>query len=216
MADQEPPYLVDVDNNDDPSPPTNALGKFFSMRFSKRRDFFDHLDPGEQLRIRQELRRIKLCKKGLQDGSLSFAPDIQLIKLLESLRREWRKDAATRSQKGIEGLPWPPEIQHRNRLILEQVTRWRDGSLPVVEELVPDMADSTESGLECDARLTLVMPEAGIVSHRAIAIQELLSDSATPLTRTEETGTIRWFHLPTNNMAWVEVCKVSTVAGNPH
>lgn len=47
----------------------------------------------------------------------------------------------------------------------------------------------------------------GRFPNQKISIQQLLyNKSGTPLKRTENKNLLRYFHLPANNMAWVEVC----------
>jgi hypothetical protein len=131
--------------------------------------------------------------------------------------------------KRLERSPRDPQ-QLRNRAILSQVQQWRTKDYAAARDsmhpdaYMPDLETGPES--EDDPRkpdygyngwviaweegrgwVSLDHPLVhGKFPHQKISIQQFLYNKAeTPLRRSDRKDQLRYFHLPANNMKWVEV-----------
>lgn len=225
MAVSQPPdYDVD-DLSADPTPPIDAWGQFLSMRYCKRRSFYDRHEPSEQEIIRKEMQRIEYFRDKFKDRHVSPSDATPIVQALELSRTQWRKEAVQRCEKDLFDLQGKAD-ESRNRKILRQVQRWgantspdstdTQNAIPSEDGAVnrftnnPDGPDYGYNGW-CivfeDRKVGVDDPLCyGQFPHQKISIQELLySDSESPLKRSDDKTKLRYFHLPANNMTWVQV-----------
>jgi hypothetical protein len=216
--DSYPPYTLEDDSQHaDPIPPTDSWGQFLSMRFWKRRAFYDGLDEPEQQLIAKELQRIEYFRR-----KRSASDARPFLALLEVSRTHWNAIAFERAQEELSkrrGIA----TEERNCRILREVRR-RGGdtssgaqfSILNEKDTVnimnynPDEPDYGYNGWLMtfeDGRRGIDDPRCyGRFPHQKISIRQLLyNKDETPLYRSENKNELRYFHLPANNMAWVEV-----------
>jgi hypothetical protein len=210
------------DQYEDPIPPTDSWGQFLSMRFRKRKAFYDNLNVPEQQMIWKELQRIEYFRGAFKSRKLSASDIIPLDSLLEEARKSWNAIAFERCERELakyQGI----QTEERNCHILRAVQRrggvvFSDGqfSIPSENEAIglenynPDEPDYGYNGWLIafeDGRQGIDNPLCyGEFPHQKISIRQLLYNKReTPLTRMESDHQLRYFHLPANNMAWVEV-----------
>jgi len=217
------------DQYEDPIPPTDSWGRFLSMRFRERRAFCDSLNVPEQQMIWKELQRIEYFRDAFKNRSLSASDTAPLESLLEDARKKWNTAAFERCEAEIAKIQ-DVKIQERNCHILRAVQK-RGGAVPAegqfpiisekdaidLENYNPNEPDYGYNGwlmaFEEDGRQAINSPLCyGEFPHQKISIRQLLYNKReTPLTRIENDDQLRYFHLPANNMAWVEVsCIIAT------
>lgn len=216
----EAPY-AENDIYVDPIPLTDSWGQFLSMRFGERKTFYDELDePGRQL-ISKELMRIKHFRDLYQKHFLSTADSDPLAALLERARADWNSIAFHRCHGELakkQGIV----AEERNCRILRAVQR--RGGYPGADgpDLVPSGTDGNLANYNPaegdygyngwlmvfeDGRRGINDDRCyGQFPHQKISIRQLLyNKEKTPLRRSEDKSKLRLFHIPANNMAWVEV-----------
>ncbi len=215
------------DQYEDPIPPTDSWGQFLSMRSRERRAFYDKLNSSEQEMIWKELERIKYFRSTFKSRKLSASDTIPLDSSLEEARKSWNTIAFERCQRELTKRQ-SIEAEKRNCHILREVQRRRgfistdsQFSVPSENEAVnfenynPDEPDYGYNGwliAFADGKRGINNPLCyGEFPHQKMSIRKLLSNKAnTPLRRTEDKDQLRYFHLPANNMAWVEVSLITT------
>ena len=226
-ANSHHPYDVE-DKTEDPIPLTDSWGKFMSLRFRQRHAFYQNLDPTEKQLVRKEVHRIDFFRDNFKERRLLDSDKVPLVTLLADSRAAWNEAAFDhcRSKLSREDIS---HISLRDRSILEAVWR-RQGKLcsegelpePTEEDRIdlrnyePDEPDYGYNGWLMvfeDGRKRKNDPRCyGEFPHQKISIRKLLYDkSNSPLTRTENKNELRYFHLPANNMAWVEVSGLDTI-----
>ncbi|PFH60895.1 hypothetical protein XA68_10140 [Ophiocordyceps unilateralis] len=211
-------------------PSTDPWGQYLSMRYRDRKAFFQPLDDKTQYLVRKELDRIGYLRRAIQDRKLFEDDDTPLVLKLSQARSSWNQTAAERCDDEIAKCK-NTEQGRRDRLILEAVRRrnglvmedahneslellWQSSEQPCSEEAAdvttydPDKPDYGYNGWH----LSFESGKGGVDNplcygqfpHQKIAIQRLLHDKeTTPLKRVDD-GVLRYFHLPANNMTWVE------------
>lgn len=161
------------------------LHYFGCLRQDKRKAFYDSLDAHHQLRIRDELRRIR------EHRALFEARDDGLVTLLTASLSSLRQSARYKKlkQPGPANDPFEGQLEaqaprtanrhglNANMILFEDSKRYTDRDYP--DEF----------------------------PNQKIPIEELLDEnnSANPLMKPCPKNRIRYFHLPANNMSWVEV-----------
>jgi len=221
--DSNEPYDVE-DEYFDPIPLTDSWGQFLSMRFRKRRGWYEGLGEKEQRLVRKEMKRIEYFREVFQDRKISDSEeDPPLVTKLKAARAEWNRLAFERC--GAELSRCKAEENWRSCRILTQVLR-REGNGVADDHFSiftqeddeknpidhsPDGSDYGHNGwlmLFKDGKRGTEMENrhcSGKFPHQKIEIQQLLSKEVDLLRRTENPNDLRYFHLPANNMAWVEV-----------
>ncbi|KAG9235378.1 hypothetical protein BJ875DRAFT_374401 [Amylocarpus encephaloides] len=209
------------DQYEDPIIPSDSWGQFLSMRFRERKSFYDNLNAPEQQMIWKELQRIEYFRDTFKSRKLSATDTIPLDSLLEEARNDWNAIAFERCERELakrRGI----ETEERNCHILREVQR-RGGVTTCVSQFLissendsvdlenynPDEPDYGYNGwlmAFADGRRGIDNPLCyGEFPHQKISIRQLLyNKTKTPLTRMEDKDQLRYFHLPANNMAWVE------------
>lgn len=225
--DSDMAYNVE-DKYEDPIQPTDSWGQFLSMRFRDRRTFYDTLSEAEQKLVWKERQRIEYFRETFKERKLSESDTIPLDYLLEEARRNWNQVAFKRCEhelakrRGIEG-------EERNCHILRAI-QMRGGSIPC-DDQSPISSENKELDLK---NYNPAEPDFGYngwlmafkdgrqginndlcygeFPHQKISIRQLLHNTKeTPLVRTEDKDLLRYFHLPANNMAWVEVSHIAVL-----
>jgi hypothetical protein len=215
------------DQYEDPIPQIDSWGQFLSMRFRERRAFYDNLNAPEQQIIWKELQRIDYFRDSFKGRKLWASDDNTLDYLLEKARKSWNTVAFERCERELakcQGI----QNEERNCHILRAVQRRggvasSDGQFYIpsekdaidLENYNPDEPDYGYNGWLMafeDGRRGIDNPLcSGKFPHQKISIRQLLyNKSETPLTRTENNDLLRYFHLPANNMVWVEVSRITT------
>lgn len=224
-ANSHHPYDVD-DISTDPIQLTDSWGKFMSLRFRQRQTFYQELDATEKQLVRKEVHRIQFFRDYFNGRKLLESDAKSLVTLLEDSRTAWNTRAFEDCGSKLSG----EAISPRDRLVLEAVQRRggkqrSEGELPAstteddtdLTNYKPDEPDygyngwlmAFENGKERknDRRC------CGEFPHQKISIRKLLyNKSDTPLTRTDNKNELRYFHLPANNMAWVEASGLNAIA----
>jgi len=210
------------DQYDDPVPPTDSWGRFLSMRFRERQYFYDNLNIPEQQIIWKELQRIEYFRDVFKNRKLSASDAMPLNALLEEARASWNTIAFERCEYELAKC-LNIASEERNYHILRAVHARGgvisyDGKLIIaneknaidLENYDPDEPDYGYNGwlmAFADGKRGIDDPMCyGEFPHQKLSIRQLLyNKSETPLTRTENRDELKYFHLPANNMAWVEV-----------
>lgn len=225
MAVSHPPdYDVD-DIYTDPTPPIDAWGQFLSMRYCQRRSFYDRHEPSEQELIRKEMQRIEYFRSKFKDRHASPSDTTPIVEVLEHSRTQWRKEAIQRCEKDLFDLQGKAD-EPRNGKILRRVKQWRANTSPdhadtqnamPSEDGVANRFTNNPDGPDYGYNGWCIVFENrkvgvddplcyGQFPHQKISIQELLySESESPLKRSDDKTKLRYFHLPANNMTWVQV-----------
>ncbi|KAJ4385205.1 hypothetical protein N0V93_010266 [Gnomoniopsis smithogilvyi] len=217
----------------DPDAPIDAWGQFLAMRFRHRQKFLSRLERSEQELINRELSRIEYFRNLNETRRLKEHDDSTLIESLKSARIAWRRFAVEESRSNLvncrskiaNGKDAIERQRHvRNARILERVQRWDAEVLPDLSS-EPGVVKTSQPPPHYDADpnfgyngwlIAFENGKDGIVGitnpsfngdfpHQKMAIKELLYNKAqSPLKRSEDRNTLRYFHLPANNMEWVE------------
>lgn len=164
------------------------LHYFGCLKRENRKAFYDSLDADQQLRIREEHRRI------WDHRALFDARDDGFARMLKTNLSMLRQSTAYRTLR----CPGPAED------IIEQGTEDSVLSLPNRYGLNANMILFKDSKKYTDRDYPNEFP------NQEIPIDELLysEDGArNPLVNECPKNVIRYFHLPANNMGWVEVCR---------
>jgi hypothetical protein len=212
-------YLVQ-DQYEDPIQPTDSWGRFLSMRYRERRDFYDSLPTTEQQLVWKELQRIEYFRDHFKERKLSETDHLSLDLLLEEARNVWNVFAFERCECELAKCQ---NVGNRNYQILRAVQQRggvaiSDADFSISSEKEefdlanydPDEPDFGYNGwlMEfADGRRPVDNPRCyGEFPHQKLSIRQLLYNRIdTPLIRMENKDQLRYFHLPANNMAWVEV-----------
>jgi hypothetical protein len=215
------------DQYEDPIPPTDSWGQFLSMRIWKRRAFYDNLNAPEQQMIWKELQRIEYFRDAFKSRKLSAFDTTPLVSLLEEARRNWNTIAFERCQRELANCQ-RIETKERDCHILRAVQKrggvassnsefsiTSENNAIDLENYNPDEPDYGYNGwlmAFADGRQGIDNPLCyGEFPHQKISIRQLVyNETETPLRRTENQDQLRYFHLPANNMAWVEVSHITT------
>jgi hypothetical protein len=121
-------YAVE-DLYEDPIPPNDAWGRYLSMRFSRRPDFYRSLQNFDKDLIRKEVQRIDYFREYFKQRKLSSSDRIPLVASLELVRSIWRKESFARSESELASSETKlstsasPTLE-RECCILRQVRRW--------------------------------------------------------------------------------------------
>lgn len=215
------------DKYEDPIPPTDSWGRFLSMRFQERRAFYDRLNSPEQQIIWKELQRIKYFRDTFGNRKLSASDKFGLDSLLEEARKKWNSVAYERCNSEL-AKRQGSETEERNCHILRAVQERGGVSSPDdqfsmrsekdavdLKNYNPDEPDYGYNGWLMafeDGKRGIDDPLCyGEFPHQKMSIRQLLyNKTETPLIRKENKDELRYFHLPANNMAWVEVSRITT------
>lgn len=211
----------------DPIPLTDSWGQFLSMRFRKRKAFYDDLPEPEQKLISKELMRIQYFRDTYKKRCLSSSDGDPLASQLGKARAEWNSVAFRRCQTELAKRQDISDEARGCRIlrevrILKEVQRrggrpGTDGEVPIpsgndlsLDDYNPKEPDYGYNGWLMafeDGKRGIDDPQCyGQFPHQKISIRKLLyNKDETPLARSENKDNLRYFHLPANNMAWVEV-----------
>jgi len=212
------------DQYEDPLQPTDSWGRFLSMRFRERKAFYDSLAEPEQQLVWKELQRIEYFRDHFKDRTFSDSDLAPLDSLLEKARAIWNALAFERCEDELVKCR-SLKNRDRNCHILKAVQRRGRASVPEVGYSVPSEKD--EFDLEnynpaepdfgyngwlmefADGKRPVDNPRCyGEFPHQKLSIRQLLYNKTdTPLIRSENKDQLRYFHLPANNMAWVEASR---------
>ena len=225
-GDSDMVYTIE-DEYEDPLPPTDSWGRFLSMRFRERRSFYDNLNVQEQQIIWKELHRIEYFRDAFKSRKLSTSDTVPLVSLLEEARKHWNAIAFERCERDL-AIRHGVEGEERNCHILRAVQKRggeasSDGQFSIpsekgaidLENYDPDEPDYGYNGwliAFADGQRGINSPLCyGEFPHQKLSIRQLLyNKKETPLMRTESKDQLQYFHLPANNMAWVEVSLTAT------
>jgi hypothetical protein len=201
----------------DPIPLTDSWGQFLSMRFGEREAFYNSLSEPEQKLISKELMRIDFFRSVYKERPLASSDGIPLTSLLDEARKEWNMSAFGRCHIELAKRQGHPE-EARNCNILREVQR--RGGRPGDNVWIPTMPKSLSNYNPAepdygyngwlmvfeDGKRGIDDPRCyGNFPHQKISIRQLLyNKEETPLARSDSKEDLRYFHLPANNMTWVE------------
>jgi len=155
---------------------------FGCLRESDRRRFYNELPEKEQIRIRRQARRIEQLRTKLECQPESKAG--ALLKIFKEAISDWR---------GVHG--WST-VENEN-----------------TSRLPNDLDNSADSEIRAsiiffkNSRPYDIPGIENTFPNQKITIKDLLADDpdANPLMKPCDENMIRYFHLPANNMIWVEV-----------
>ncbi len=212
----------------DPTPLTDSWGQFLSMRFRQRREWYEGLTSKEQRLVRKEMKRIEYFREHFKDGKISDKHEDSLVAMLKAARFEWNQLAFQRCQTELSRCE-----NERNCRILKGILR-RGGDTLAGDHFTlfteeddeknpisydPKDRDYGHNGwlmLFKDGKKGAEMDDrqcSGKFPHQKIEIQQLLHNKDVELLRrTESESDMRYFHLPANNMVWVEVRQIPPVS----
>ena len=232
--DSNEPYDVE-DKYTDPQPPADSWSQFLSVRFRKRRGWYDGLNDKEQRLVRKEMKRIEYFRKIFQDRKILGSDRDPLVARLKDARATWNRLAFLRCETELSRCT--AIGNDRSCRILTQVLR-RGGDILADDHFIvfADKDDEKnpagyseddrdyghngrlmlfkngENGAEMDDQHC-----SGKFPHQKIEIQHLLhNEEVKLLKRTDDKNDLRYFHLPANNMAWAEVGRVPPAAPEMH
>ncbi|KAH7308294.1 hypothetical protein BKA65DRAFT_415197 [Rhexocercosporidium sp. MPI-PUGE-AT-0058] len=209
------------DQYEDPIPPTDSWGQFLSMRFRNRKAFYDKQTEPEKRMIWKERQRIDYFRDTFKERKLSESDTVPLEYLLKEARENWNRIAIQRCEHELakrRGI----SAEERNCHVLRAV-QMRGGVIPCDDQSPISSEDKT---LDLD-NYDPAEPDYGYngwlmefedgrrgidnslcygeFPHQKLSIRQLLyNKKETPLVRIEDKDRLRYFHLPANNMAWVE------------
>ena len=179
LADNESD-MVTYEHNDrvlDPS-----LHYFGCLKASQRDEFFTQLPRTSQRQIVQECRRIRRLRVFVEANPTSDAGAI--LKEFKHGAKDWYRHDR---KLGVDEDEYSPQKDALHTSVEEDImagmTFFKNGqphTIPGLDEKFP---------------------------NQKISVQQLLADDPdiNPLMQPCESGTLRYFHLPANNMVWVEV-----------
>lgn len=222
----EPAYDEVEDLHTDWNVPSNCWDTFASLRFSKRSCFFDGLEEPEQQLIWEKCRRIEFLRRACQETRLYPSDHTPLASMLREARVDWNMAAFDRSKH--ESMDRTLRMDERSRQILAQVRR-RGGSTTRGKQILPipsgqeklDSVSENSSHTYCGHNVQLVALREdgkgiddplfhGHFPDQKMPIESLLENGyLTLMPRTQEAESFRYFHLPANNLKWVEVGPVT-------
>jgi len=205
------------------------------MRFSEREAFYSGLKVSEKELVKKEVQRIGYFRNSSKTRHLYQSDPIPLVTRLEAARSKWRKVAFERCNEQLDayqtkiakGGDKVDPLLERNCRILRRVQLWESkeyGGLQdavFAEKYIPQFSIRVEDPDESNygyngwvivfdkgsKGVTINHPLChGQFPNQKISIQKLLYNKTdTPLKRTMDKDQLRYFHLPANNMKWVEV-----------
>lgn len=170
---------------------------------ASRRQFFESLPPESQTQIQTEERRISRlrAKLELNPGESSAGPLLQQFK---SLMHEYRSSKGRPADPAAWGggreaaAAWGGRDSAAPELPYFEVTEGHDGDAE--REVKAPVVFFREGEPLTDPRI------GGTFPRQKVTVSELLADDETsnPLMWEPDDGEVRYFHLPANNMTWVE------------
>jgi hypothetical protein len=169
------------------------LHYFGCLKRDKRKAFYDSCDEHQQLRIREEHRRIR------DHRALFESRDDEALRMLRTNLSSLRQSKAFRKLKD-QG----PAVD-----IIEKGPEGEESSTPNRYGLNANMILFKDSKKYTDKDYPDEFP------NQKIPIDDLLyskNPRKNPLVNQCPKGTIRYFHLPANNMSWAEVCSLSLLS----
>jgi hypothetical protein len=201
----------------DPIPLTDSWGQYLAMRFSERDAFYSGLPQPEQKLISKELMRIDYFR-GVYKGKYLANSDLGPVgAMLEKARREWNALAYRRSEKELGERQDDPREARTCRILRAMQRRggrpcndgWTPGVSKSLANYNPNEPDYGYNGWLMtfeDGSRGIDDPRCyGHFPHQKISIRQLLyNKEETPLARSGNKKDLRYFHLPANNMTWVE------------
>jgi len=158
------------------------LHYFGCLRVSARQHFYNRLPEKSQRRIRREARRIRRLRKELECQPETTAG--ALLKRFKENLSDWR---------GVNG--------------------WAS----IEEDSTPRLPDYLENSVDSEIKASMIFFKNSrpydipgldnTFPNQKIPVKNLLADDldANPLMQPCDDNMIRYFHLPANNMIWVEV-----------
>jgi len=158
------------------------------LEYRDRKLFLGSLPPEEQKWIEEEMRRISKLREAFQaDPERRYL----VFRLESSLNRYFRRDPYQRTRKNTPttGLgsvsPIKSAVADRGFGMKANVIYWKDSQPHAVDKLPGEFPD------------------------QMCSIEDLLytRSEENPLVKACESGMIRYFHLPANNLRWAEVSR---------
>ena len=204
------------------------MTKYMSMRFESRDLFLESLDARDQDRISREMDIITKLRTRI-------SVDHNLIDTHLAKRKEWKTEARSKAVQNLLKLDKRRigHEHHSTRLgsytrhdylmneerILRAISRWPEDSDLVPAGIMTEFEDSETGTYGMEANIMHFRKGRGGYTHnykhrevvgqfpnQEIDINYLLADSEdNPLKEVCAADSIRYFHLPSNNMDWVEV-----------
>ncbi len=195
---------------------------FLGLRESMRQKFKENLDEKRLKRVLHEEDRIKQTRVNFA----SYEEKKRMMNHLKKARREWKTEVLETIGKRIEKrkrLARYPERWSRNQTLdlelLERVRFWEaddDSEDPQLEPKVEEeygfkacaiYFKKSEDGWKPDTyKHPKILPD-GKFPNQKISVNDLLQDTPdNPLTEDCKEDQLRYFHFPSNNMRWIEVC----------
>lgn len=216
------------DHYDDRRFSQDVYNNYLSMRYLDRKSYLKSRNAEYTALLENEERRIRQ----LRDRFDTEEKTTHLGRNLSKSRYEWRVTAKARAQdeSHIERIDkegkysQKPERKEDILELLQRVHIWETDRDPTnANANAPtstEQHDFKDSGNGFDARVIKFRhglggeryyhPKChGEFPNQKVSVEDLLFDPGSPLTQACEEGTIRHFHLPANNMYWVEVCSPS-------
>jgi hypothetical protein len=207
---------------------------FLSMRGNgekTREQYLDELDSRRKRRLQDESDRIEK----LRERFFANETNIDLVTTHNKRRADWRREAKENQDTYLRDLEkrrliyerahWDPlekrarciEMLKNEERILKAISKWP--SCDALTTLQPPTQSKVE--LDYGLKARMIYLNTGGVGHthgfrhpaatgkypnQKIPLDCLLADTDdNPLKEPAKPGLIRYFHLPANNMAWVEV-----------
>jgi hypothetical protein len=178
--------------------PEDAVGQFLGMRFDHRRAFIESLSEDNRARIATELAYFEHMKRKLGDVKHTR----NMLQDLRQSHHEWKLEVRNRgvyfASPPQDKLPL--EVKGLSKQSDPLVDHYFSITCPYIHFERSDADARFRTG--CDAHDAHV---SGIFPNQKIAAKQLLAAGLSPLKREKGNDSVRYFHLPTNNMKWVEV-----------
>jgi hypothetical protein len=192
----------------------DPINTYLGLRYSARTQFKEKVSKEAEKRIQKEEDRIQKLR-------VRFAPcnneknnkRKELMESLKTTRQEWKKEASLDAERRLE--KWV-RGREGDLALLRRVKCW---DTRVEAETGEVKEPEPLYGFKAGAIHFKKVPGSGYVGydskhkkyrgefpHQKISLHDLLEeDKDNPLSATCEPGALRYFHLPSNNMSWIEV-----------
>jgi hypothetical protein len=194
MGDHDPPATC-VSSIEHRHNVRDTLAHYFGcLRQSEKRDYFKSLPPDQQGRIEEEKRRIEEEERRIQELRSLFNSDPEgtngLAQRLKISLNNWRRSVGTGMRMAVR--------EHSQE------------DQPVSKPCKENCFGMNANMLFFKTMGPLTDPEfAGQFPNQEIPLKDLLYNknvNTNPLMKNCGDDEVRYFHIPANNMEWIEVC----------
>lgn len=210
---------------------TDHTNCYLGLRFDKREEFkmqMRQLDAKKLKRIEHEEQRIEQTRVNFA----SYSKKERMMGRLKRARVEWKLEVKAKRQEYIEFIKhqdsararYPKQWCRNHQLdldLLARVASWTTDDKPenpalkaLAEEEYGFRASAiyfkrSDHGWQPDTHANPHFLPEGKFPNQKIRVHDLLKDvENNPLSEPCEDGRMRYFHFPSNNMRWIEVCQV--------